>query len=49
LSYQAGKVAVVHATVVQLAGKFTEQPGPVATGRCDGDPDLHAPLDDVHR
>jgi hypothetical protein len=49
VSCQAGEVAVVHPPVVQLVGKFAEQPWPVATGRRDGHPDLDAPLDDVDR
>jgi hypothetical protein len=49
LSCQAWEVAVVDATVVQLGGELTEQPGPRATGRRGRDPDLDAAFDDLHR
>jgi hypothetical protein len=49
LSCQAGKVAVIHATVVELGGKFAEQPGPLAPGWRGRDRDLDAAFDDLHR
>ncbi len=49
LSRQAGKVAVVHATVVQLLRKLAEEPGPVTTGRFEADADLNAPFDHLDR
>ena len=45
---EGGKVAVVDATVVQLAGKLAEHCDPGPAGRRRGDTDLHLTLDDVY-
>jgi hypothetical protein len=46
---EVGEVAVVDATVVELASEVVQQPGPVSAGRRGGDGDLDAPLDDLDR
>ncbi len=46
---EAGEVAVVHPSVVQLVGELAEQPGPVPSGRFEGDADLHSPFHHLDR
>jgi len=46
---EVGEVAVVDATVVELASEVVQQPGPVSAGRRRGHGNLDAPLDDRDR
>ena len=48
-SGEAGEVAVVDATVGELAGELTEQQRPVAAGGRAGDADLNHPFDQLDR
>ena len=45
---EAGEVAVVDTTVVQLARELAEQRGPVPPGGFEGDTDLDPSLDHLH-
>jgi len=44
---QAGEIAVVETAVLEMLHEHAQQPLPVATGRCERDVDLDAPLDDL--
>ncbi len=45
---QAGEITVVETAVFEVFNEFAQQPLPVAAGRCEGNFNLEAPLDDLH-